>query len=77
VQARHLPHGFEVMPVSQLMRLGEDARERRLADAARAGEEVRVVQALRIERVDERGHDVRLADDLLEDPGRHLRARTW
>ena len=36
------------------------------------GEEVRVVQALRLERVGERRDDVRLADDLLEDPGTPL-----
>jgi len=53
-------------------RLGKDARERGLADAACPGEEVRVVQALGIEGVREGRHDVRLADDFLEDPGTPL-----
>src|SRR5204862_2248243 len=42
-------------------RLGEDARDRRLADAARAGEEIGVVEALLRQRVGERLDDVRLA----------------
>jgi hypothetical protein len=46
--------------------LGEDARERRLADAARAGEEIGVVQALRVERVAQRAHDVLLPDQARE-----------
>jgi hypothetical protein len=47
-------------------RLGEDARDRRLADAARSGEEIRVVQPLLRERVGERLDHVRLADERLE-----------
>jgi hypothetical protein len=46
--------------------LGEDARHRRLADAARAGEEIGMVQPLRFERVGKRLHDVLLADQLVE-----------
>jgi hypothetical protein len=52
--------------------LGEDARERGLADAARSREQVRVVQALRIERVRERRDHVLLADELLENAGAPL-----
>src|SRR5205823_1290990 len=47
-------------------RLGEDARERGLSNSARPGEQIRVVQALRIEGIRERRYDVRLSDDLLE-----------
>ena len=53
-------------------RLGEDAGECRLAGAARTREQVRVVQALGVEGVDERRDDVRLSDDLLEHPGTPL-----
>ena len=58
-------------------RLGEDARERGLADAARTGKQVGMVQALLAQRVRERAHDVLLADQLRQNcGGRHLRART-
>jgi hypothetical protein len=46
--------------------LREDARDRRLADAAGAGQEIRVVQAIARQRVGERGDDVLLPDELLE-----------
>src|SRR5690348_7569335 len=49
-------------------RLREDPREGGLAHATRPREEVRVVQSLRFEGVGERLDDVRLSDDLLEDP---------
>ena len=55
-----------------VQRLGEDARERGLAHATRPGEEIRVVQALRLEGVHEGRYHVRLADDFLEDPGTPL-----
>ena len=55
-----------------IQRLGENARECGLARAARAGEEVGVVQALRLEGVHEGRHHVLLADDLLEGPGTPL-----
>src|SRR5436189_5133026 len=48
--------------------LGEDPRERGLAYATRAREEIRMMQALGIERVCERFDDMLLADQLLEDP---------
>ena len=49
-----------------VQRLGEDAGDGRLADAARAGEQERVVDAARIERVGERAADVVLTDELVE-----------
>jgi len=55
-----------------VQRLGQDARDRRLADAARAGEQVRVMQPTRFERVRERAHDVLLADQGVEVPGSPL-----
>jgi hypothetical protein len=53
-------------------RLGENPRERGLADSTRSRKEICVVQALRLERIHQRGDDVRLAHDLLEDPGTPL-----
>ncbi len=47
-------------------RLREDARERRLADAARAREQVGVMQAAAVECVRERTNDVLLADERRE-----------
>ena len=47
-------------------RFGQNARDRRLADAARSGEQVGVVQALVRERIDQRLHDVLLPDERLE-----------
>ena len=46
--------------------LGEEARERRLADPAGPGEEEGVVEPIRIQRIDERTHDVGLSHELLE-----------
>ena len=48
--------------------LREQPRDRGLADAARAGEQVRVVQPVLFEGVHERLHDVRLPDQLVEAP---------
>ena len=45
---------------------GEDARDRRLADPARPGKQKRMVHATRLERVDERPHDVLLSGELTE-----------
>ena len=42
MQAAHLPHGVGVGPFDAVERLGEQARRGRLADAARAAEEVGV-----------------------------------
>ena len=47
-------------------RFGEDARDRRLADTARAGEKIRVMQALLGQRIRERLHDVFLAHQRIE-----------
>ena len=47
-----------------VQRFGEDARNRRLADTARAGEQERMMHAIGIERIAERAHDVFLADQL-------------
>jgi hypothetical protein len=46
--------------------LGQDARHRRLAHAARAGEQVGVMQAALRQRIGQRLHDMLLADKLLE-----------
>ena len=51
-----------------VQRFREQPRDRRLADAARAGEQVRVVQAIVGERVRQRLDDVRLPDQFLEPP---------
>ena len=51
-----------------VQRFREQARDRRLADAARAGEQIRVVQAIVGERVRQRLDDVRLPDEFLEPP---------
>jgi hypothetical protein len=55
----------------------EDARERGLADAARAREQDRVRHAPGADRVAQRRRDVGLAADVVERCGRHLRASTW
>ena len=47
-------------------RLREDPRERRLAGAARAGEEVGLAHLVRRDRVRQRPHDRLLPDDLVE-----------
>jgi hypothetical protein len=49
-----------------IQRFGEDARNRGLADAAGAGEQVGVVHAAGIERIGERTHHVFLPDQLGE-----------
>ena len=49
--------------------LGQDARDRGLADATRAGEQIGVVQALLFKRVRECPNHVFLADQFLECPG--------
>ena len=49
--------------------LGENARDRRLADTARAREQVGVMQPARGQRVRERTDDVRLAHERFEAPG--------
>ncbi|OEZ64813.1 hypothetical protein JAB2_39240 [Janthinobacterium sp. HH100] len=47
-------------------RFGQDARQGRLADAARAREQVGVMQSAAVQGMRERAHDVLLADERLE-----------
>ena len=49
-----------------IQRLGEDARDRSLAHAARAGEQIRVVDTLQSDRVAQRAHDRVLPNDFTE-----------
>src|SRR5207302_4788104 len=49
-----------------VQRLREDARGRRFADAANAGEEIRVMDALSLDRVLQRADDRLLSDDVAE-----------
>jgi hypothetical protein len=58
-------------------RLGEHAGRGRLADAADAGEQVRLRDAPLDEGVAQRGHHRLLADEAREVLGRHLRASAW
>ena len=51
---------------SQLSALAKMRDERGLADAARAGEQIGMMQAAAVERVRERTHDVLLADERRE-----------
>jgi hypothetical protein len=65
------PGGDAALPVrpGAVQALGQDPRDRGLADAARAGEQVGVVQAALLERVGQRAHDVILPHHLLEAAG--------
>ena len=54
------------MPCFAIQRLGEDARQRGLADSASAGEQEGVMDALIVEGVDQRGHHVFLAGYFIE-----------
>src|SRR6185437_4532441 len=56
----------EAIDTCAIQRLGEDSRHRRLADAAGAGEEIGVMQALLRQRIGERLDDVGLPDHRLE-----------
>ena len=64
-----MPQGVSVGAWTQLRQRGQDARRRRLAAAARAGEEVGVGDAVGPQRRHERSGDVVLPDDLLEGVG--------
>ena len=55
-------------PVDAVQRAGEDLRHRGLAGAARADEQVGVVDAVALDRVAERADDVLLPDDVGERP---------
>ena len=66
VHAAHSPHGVADTPRLAVEALRKDPGERRLADAARAGQQIGVVQAALGERVGQRRDDVLLADELGE-----------
>ena len=66
-QFSQTPHGSPSSPRFEAVeRAGEEARGGGLAGAARAGEEVRVADAVLVDRVPERSRDVLLADQLCE-----------
>ena len=60
------PVRFRRRTLHAVERLGEDARHRGLAGAARAGEEVGLAQLPELDRVAQRAHDRLLADDVVE-----------
>ena len=64
--ASHAPHGSAVGPVHAVQRPRQDARGRRLADAARPGEHERLRQAAARQRVAQRPRHRLLADDVVE-----------
>jgi hypothetical protein len=66
VHAAQMPQGVGVTPGDAVEALREDARDRRLADAARARQQVRVVQPAAREGVGERSDDVRLTGQFRE-----------
>jgi hypothetical protein len=53
-QAAQTPQGSALVPVLAVQRLGEDARDRGLADAARAGEQEGVVHLPAVQRIGQR-----------------------
>ena len=59
-------HGVAVGPSLAVQRLRDDPRKRRLAGAARAGEQVRLANLVALDRVAKRAHDRLLPDDLVE-----------
>ena len=65
-QAWHVPSGSAVGPLRAVQALREDARHRRLAGAARAGEEIGLAHLSGRDRVLQRPDDRLLADDLGE-----------
>ena len=62
------PQGSIVGPLLAVQAGGEDLRHRRLAGAARADEQVGVVDLALLDGVAQRAHDVLLADDVGERP---------
>ena len=58
--------GRDGRPVHAVERLGQDARGRGLADAARADEKIGVGEPILLDRVLERARDVLLADEVVE-----------
>ena len=67
-QESQTPHGSTVGPVHAVQAGGEDLRHRGLAGAARADEQVGVVDPVARDGVGQRAHDVLLADHLGEGP---------
>src|SRR5690606_20005640 len=67
-----LAAGFGRGATLAVERLGEDARDGGLADAAGAGEQERMVDAAGIERIAQRAHHVLLPDPFGEAPGAPL-----
>ena len=65
-QAAHTPQGVGRHAGLAVEALREDARDRRLADAARAGEQVRMVKPAAVQRIGQRRDDVLLPDQLAE-----------
>ena len=65
-QASHSPHGSAVGPLIAAQRPRQDARGRRLADAARPGEHERLREAAAGERVAQRARHRLLPDDVVE-----------
>ena len=65
-QASQTPHGSAVGPFTQFKRPRQDAGGRRLADAARPGEDERLRQPAARQRVAQRARDRLLADDIVE-----------
>ena len=59
-----LAAGLRRHPFFTVERLGQDARNRRLADAARSGEQVGMMQAARIQGIDQGLEHVLLADGI-------------
>ena len=62
----HSPHGRDGRAVDAVQAGGEDLRHARLAGAARADEQVGVVDLPLLDGVAERAHDVLLTDDVGE-----------
>ena len=66
MQASQTPHGSGVGPFDAVERARQDARRRRLAAAARAGEHERLRDALALQRVLQRARDGLLSEDVFE-----------
>ena len=64
--ARRRRHTAVAVGAQAVQRFGQDARHRRLANAPGAGEQIGVVQSLRVQRVGQRTHHMLLADHFRE-----------
>ena len=72
-----LPQGVSVGPAGTVERLGQDAGRGGLAHAARPRKDIAVRHALGANGVLQRVGDQMLADYIVKDAGRYLRAMTW